>query len=113
MKVILFFICILFSLTVIAQDFKESNYENHLEEVRNYIDFFFNKSGKYYAKKHVGFPKETIAPLVVKHSLYRNIDPLLTSIIISFESTWKPEAIGERGETRSCTAHSGNYVSLQ
>ena len=85
----------LFTFNVKA--FEPFSYDIHLIEVRNYIDHFHKNVGKHLVKKYK-FAKNTIAPLVVKHSLYRNLDPLLSSVTISYESSWIPMSLGKKGE---------------
>ncbi len=68
-------------------------FDVHLKEVRSYIDYFHRHTGQGMRSK-VRIAKERIAPVVVEHSINQGIDPLLTSVIISFESSWRP---GSRG----------------
>jgi hypothetical protein len=48
-------------------------------------------------RSKVKIAKEYIAPHVVEHSMTQGVDPLLTSVIISLESSWRP---GRRGDLK-------------
>ena len=72
-------------------------YQKHLDEVREYIDHFHRNTGKGMRKK-VENAKKRIAPVVVEHSLNNEVDPLLTSVIISLESSWRPGREGDLEE---------------
>ena len=76
---------------------ESQSYNVHLKEVRSYIDYFHRNTGARLRKK-VEIAKKRIAPAVVEHSINQGIDPLLTSVIISCESSWKPGARGKLQE---------------
>ncbi len=72
-------------------------FDTHLKEVRSYIDYFHRNTGRAMARK-ARFARETIAPVVVRESIARGVDPLLTSVIISLESSWNVGSSGGLGE---------------
>ena len=68
-----------------------------LKEVREYISWFHRNTGRHMASKK-RFAKEHIAPVVVRESVARGVDPLLTAVIISLESSWRLGRSGGKGE---------------
>lgn len=96
-KLLLLFIISMFTYNLKAgETYTPSDYETHLKEVERYIDYFHRHTKLF--KKKIRIAKKHIAPLVVKHSLQNNFDPLLISVIISCESTWQPSVVGKLGE---------------
>ena len=86
----------IFSLNVCSAS-TLSLYEIRLKEVRAYIDYFHRNAGRRMDRKKY-IAKKMIAPLVVKYSMNNKIDPLLTSVIISYESSWMPGVKGDLKE---------------
>ena len=61
--------------------------------VENYVRKFHESVSKKRANAAIA-----LVPLVVSTCEKHGVDPLLVAIMISFESSWRPESVGARGE---------------
>jgi len=74
-----------------------AQFDTYLTEVNSYIVFYHRHLGKW-VKKRVARLQKNIAPAVVRQSIAQGLDPLLVSLLISCESTWRPGVTGKDGE---------------
>lgn len=85
--------CLAISLgIVLSVGVQASILSSGFNEVTGYVTWFHARAPARCKKA------QKIVPHVVKWSNFYNLDPLLVSTIITFESSWRPDVIGRRGE---------------
>ncbi|NIV93777.1 transglycosylase SLT domain-containing protein [candidate division KSB1 bacterium] len=86
-------IAFIFTIGLCGLGFKIDSETDSMREIENYVTWFHRNVSAKQLRKALKF-----VPLVVHWSKERGIDPLLTAIIISFESSWRPDIPGKIGE---------------
>ena len=81
-------------------DHPASDEVDHEAILSSYLDWFFRQTDGKRLKK-----AKTFIPQVVTASLREGLDPLLTGVNISYESTWNPSAVGSKGEVGLMQVH--------
>ena len=66
----------------------------HSNDLNEYIDRFFDGT-RYHVRKAKA---KSYIPLIEKYAAYYQLDPLLIGVVISFESSWRADARGQKDE---------------